>query len=101
VRNRTVRSRIFSQISPSTCARRWIGHQKLNSAAIMREIMAGMWDFPCFGSTCAHLSRIKRAPIAGGYNAGNTDVGGGAAVASEFRKQPAVSTSNLMKDRFQ
>jgi hypothetical protein len=42
VRNRTVRNRNFSQISPLTCARRWIGHQRLNSAAIMREIMAGM-----------------------------------------------------------
>jgi hypothetical protein len=66
VRNRTVRNRILSRISPSTCARRWIGHQKLNSAAIMREIMAGMWDFPCFGPARAHLSRSKRAPIAGG-----------------------------------
>jgi hypothetical protein len=42
VRDRTVRNRIFSQISPSACARRWIGHQKLNSAATLREIMAGM-----------------------------------------------------------
>src|SRR4051812_15536443 len=81
VRNRTVRNRIFGQISPSACARRWIGHQKLNSAATLREIMAGMSDFPCFGLARAHLSRIKRAPIAGGHNAGNTDASGGAAVA--------------------
>jgi hypothetical protein len=67
MRNRTVRNRIFSQISPPTCTRQWIGHQKLNSAAIMREIMAGMWDFPCFGPARAHLSRSKRAPIAGGH----------------------------------
>jgi hypothetical protein len=92
VRNRTVRNRIFSQISPSTCARRWIGHQKLNSAAIMREIMAGMWDFPCFGPVSIHLSRNKRAPIAGGHNAGNTDASGGAAVACRVREQPAVPT---------
>jgi hypothetical protein len=101
VRNRTVRNRIFSQISPSTCARRWIGHQKLNSAAIMREIMAGMWDFPCFGPARAHLSRSKRAPIAGGHNAGNTGAGGGAAVAGRISGHSAVPTSSLTGSRFQ
>jgi hypothetical protein len=58
----------------------------------MREIMAGMWDFPCFGPARAHLSRIKWAPIAGGHNAGNTDASGGAAVACRVREQPAVPT---------
>jgi hypothetical protein len=101
VRNRTVRNRIFSQISSSTCARRWIGHQKLNSAAIMREIMAGMWDFPCFGPARAHLSRSKRAPIAGGHNAGNTDAGSEAALACRVPEQPAVRTLSLTGSRFQ
>jgi hypothetical protein len=100
VRNRTVRNRILSRISPSTCARRWIGHQKLNSAAIMREIMAGMWDFPCFGPARAHLSRSKRAPIAGGHNAGNTGVGG-APVAGRISGHSAVPTSSLTGSRFQ
>jgi hypothetical protein len=100
VRNRTVRSRIFYQNSPSTCARRWIGHQKLNSAATMREIMAGMWDFPCFGPARAHLSRSKRAPIAGGHNAGNTGVGG-APVAGRISGHSAVPTSSLTGSRFQ
>ena len=51
--------------------------------------MAGMWDFPCFGPARAHLSRSKQAPIAGGHNAGNTDAGGGAAIACRIQKQPA------------
>src|SRR3954468_24330665 len=101
VRDRTVRNRIFSQISPSACVRRWIGHQKLNSAALMREIMAGMWDFPCFGPARVHLSRIKRVPIARGHNAGNTDAVGGATVPCRIPEQPAVRTSNLTRSRFQ
>ena len=101
VRNRTVRNRISGRISPSTCARRWIGHQKLNSAAIMREIMAGMWDFPCFGPARAHLSRSNRAPIAGDHNAGNTDTSGRTAVACRIVEQPAVPTSSLTRSRVQ
>jgi hypothetical protein len=64
----------------------------MNSAALMREIMAGMSDFPCFGPARAHLSRSKRAPIAGGHNAGKTDASGAAALACRVREQPAVPT---------
>src|SRR3954462_15885510 len=58
----------------------------------MREIMAGKWEFPCFGPARAYLSRSKRAPIAGGHNAGNTDAGGEAALACQVPEQPAVRT---------
>jgi hypothetical protein len=53
----------------------------------MREMMAGKWDFPCFGPVGIHLSRIKRVPIAGGHSAGNTDADGGA-VACRIPEQP-------------
>ena len=56
----------------------------------MREIMAGMWDFSRFGPARAHLSRSKRAPIAGGHNAGNTDAGGRAAVACQILRHPTT-----------
>ena len=63
--------------------------------------MAGKLDFPCFGPARGHLSRSKRALIAGGHNAGNIGAGGGAAVVGRILEQPAVPTSSLTRSRVQ
>ena len=52
----------------------------------------GHVGFPVLWSGLPPSFRIKRALIAGGHYAGNTDASGGAAVACRVREQPAVPT---------
>ena len=93
----TVRSRIFP-LSLSTAVL-WL--PKAEFFRLIAGKHGGHVGFPCFGPARAHLSRIKRAPIAGGHSAGNTDAGGEAAVACRVPEQPAVRISSPTRSRFQ